>query len=124
MREPVMLLYDYLDLLNSVLFHHPESKLIRELQRLGETELDGGRLGVLIIPDDARFAIRFNGESFALMPDDPPAPLVWRVQRADLERVVDDPGRYIEHPERLDWEWLRAASSTRSATQQGAARLA
>jgi hypothetical protein len=109
MRDAIMLLYDYLDVLNAAMVHNPDVDLIRDLQRLGEQSLDGAHLAVRVVPDEAQFAIRFNGKSFAMMPEEPPAPLAWRAERSYLERVLDDPARYIDHPEKLDWEWLRAA---------------
>ena len=113
MRDAIMLLYNYLDILNAALIQNPDAELIRDLQRMGEASLDGGLLGVLIVPDQARFAIRFNGKSFAMMPDEPPAPLVWRAERTYLKRVLDDPAGYIDHPETLDWDWLRAVGRAR-----------
>ena len=111
MRAAVMLLYDYLGVLNSALVHSPDSQLIRDLRKLGETALDGSRLGIVVVPDEERFAIRFNGKSFALMPDEPPVALVWRAPRDYLERVIDDPSAFIDQPERLDWDWLWAAAT-------------
>jgi hypothetical protein len=114
MRDAVMLLYDYLDVLNAALIRNPDDELVRSLQQMGETVLDDGRLGVRVVPDDERFAIRFNGKSFAMMPDDPPAPEAWRAPRAYLERVVGDPAAYIERPETLEWDWLRTAAAERT----------
>jgi len=33
--------------------------------------------------------------------------LNWRVDRDYLEKVVENPDRYIEHPEKLDLDWLK-----------------
>lgn len=35
------------------------------------------------------------------------ADLTWRVPRDHVEAVVDEPGPFIERPERLDLDWLK-----------------
>jgi len=54
--------------------------------------------------------VRFSNGRFELVGrgkrEDPG--ITWTVSRGYLETVVEDPDRYLEHPEKLDLDWLKS----------------
>jgi hypothetical protein len=103
----------YLNTLNAAIDKHATEFPYKQLIKAGDKALHGRNLGVAIYKDDPGkphdyYTIRFeNGHvEYVTHGKDKPA-IAWKAKREYLEKVVDHPGDYIEHPSRLDIDWLK-----------------
>jgi CBS domain-containing protein len=108
------LLISFLDVCNKSLAKNREKFLYKQLFTLYEKLFAGRDVGVIIYEDDpeteiGRVSVRFKDgryEPVGSEIDD----VAFRVKlkRSYMEKVVANPSEYIEHPEKLDWEWLKS----------------
>jgi hypothetical protein len=103
-----------LDVMNRAVRAHEDQTPYKQILQASE-KLVGDRaiaVGVAKEPGGEPYdfyTVRFADGSFELegrgRQGDPS--LSWRVSRSYLEGVVEHPQRYIEHPEKLDLDWLK-----------------
>jgi len=101
-----------IDVMNRAINEHkdqtPYSQILSASEKLlGDTPLTVGLTKGGGDPYDY-YTLRFSDGRIALEGHgkDDDAKLGWRVSRSYLENVVSDPETYVDHPEKLDFDWL------------------
>lgn len=113
-RDTTTLFTRALNVINSALVANADATPYRALIRTSEKLLDGRRIGVAVYESDPSapfdyFTICFREGSFELVSHGKQEPdVAWKVSRDYLEKVADHPDEYVEHPAKLDWDWLRS----------------
>ncbi|MGM0576419.1 MAG: hypothetical protein ACQEXJ_11875 [Myxococcota bacterium] len=108
----------YLDVVNRAIGQHRDEFPYKQILAGGRKLLGDKHVGVGIYKergdqphdwftirmlDDGRLDIVEHGKA---SPD-----LTWKVREQHLHNVVDDPEPYIDHPAKLDLDWLRTRVS-------------
>ena len=113
-RNTTSLFTQFLNVVNAALAKHGDSMPYRALLRASDEMLDGRKLGVAVYESDANapfdyFTIRYRERSFEFVSHGKEDPdVAWKVSQDYLEKVVENADDYIEHPVKLDWEWLKS----------------
>lgn len=102
-----------LEVMSAALAAHEDDPAYEALRSLVRERAQGRRVGVRF-HDESRPRMRdqctmtFHDGEFELLAhgDDGPE-RAWHVTRDYLQHVVDEPKRYIDRPELLDWTWLQ-----------------
>lgn len=103
---------EYLGVCNAALAANRERPLLGRLISASESLLRGRRMGVAVTKGDSShpydyFTLELSDGRFELLEHGKRQPdLAWTVQRSYLERVVEHPQEYVDHPLRLDWDWV------------------
>lgn len=106
------LFVQFLNVCNQAISAHKETFPYKQILGLSETVMGGRNIGLAIYADDPDtpfdyFTISLRNGKLALVAHGKEAPeIAWKVSRTYLERVVENPQTYIEHPEKLDLDWL------------------
>jgi len=104
----------YLNVANAALDRHYEDFPYKQLIRAGNNLLEGRNLGVAVYKHDASqphdyFTVQWRDGSLQLLEHGKRDPdLSWKVRESYLDEVIDNPEPYIEHPAKLDWQWLKS----------------
>ena len=104
----------YLNVANAALSANEDRFPYKQILRALSDRLNGKRVGVAVYKDDSSspfdyFTITFHDGHLSYLAHGKEAPdIVWKAPRRHLERVVRDPKEYIEHPAKLDWDWLKS----------------
>ncbi|MGD8396887.1 MAG: hypothetical protein PVF43_15565 [Candidatus Eiseniibacteriota bacterium] len=103
-----------LDVMNRAIRKHADSVPYKQLLSLSDRVIGEKPIAVGVTRETGSdpydfYTVRFHNGRYELVGrgkrDDPD--LTWSVTRDYLEGVVQDAERYIEHPERLDLDWLK-----------------
>lgn len=103
----------YIDVINRVIGENRGSAYGAAMQVWNKTIKDAP-IAVGVYDGDAKnphhwYTIRMSDGTFDLVdnrkPDDPK--LSWKVDEDHLTHVVDNPKTYVEHPMKLDLDWLQ-----------------
>ncbi len=71
-------------------------------------------MGVAVYADDPNtphdyFTIRFDKGEFELVEHGKEEPkFTWKVPESYVKKVTDNPQDYIQHPEKLDWDFVKS----------------
>jgi hypothetical protein len=112
--DTVSLFTEALNVINAALAEHAESMPYQALIDASEKTLADRNIGVAVYASDSGsvfdyFTIRYRDRSFELVSRGKEEPEVsWKVSRAYLEEVAENPRDYIENPLKLDWDWLKS----------------
>jgi hypothetical protein len=102
-----------LDVTNRSLEKNRESGFFKGLIAAADKYLDGHKAGVAIYDEDPKkpfdyFTIRYSNEKFEIQSRGKSEhDTEWKVSRDYLESVADNPQEYIDHPSKLDLDWLK-----------------
>ena len=113
-RDTLALFTEALNVINAAFAEHADSMPYQALLEASEKTLGDRRLGVAVYDSDPdapfdHFTIRFREKAFELVSHGKQEPdVVWKVSRSYLEKVAASPREYIEHPLKLDWDWLKS----------------
>ena len=113
-NETVTLFTQALNVTNAALAEHKDSLPYKPLVKASEKLLGDRRLGVAVYEADPSspfdyFTIRFWDDAFELVSHGKREPdVAWKVSRSYLEKLAETPEDYIEHPAKLDWDWLKS----------------
>ena len=103
-----------LNVINTALDKHKDDIPYAQLLSASEKVLADHNIGVAVYENDAAapfdyYTIRFRDGAFELVSRGKQEPDVgWKVSREYLENVAGSPDEYIEHPAKLDWDWLKS----------------
>lgn len=103
-----------LNVINAALAKHENEIPYKQLTKAADRILRDRKIGVGVYKDKASkpydyFTVRFRDGSFELVAHGKEQPsLPWRVSRAYLDKVASNPDDYIDHPAKLDWDWLKS----------------
>jgi hypothetical protein len=106
-----------LDVFNEAIAAHESSSPYREILAMGDKLFGGKNVGVAVYKEDADqpfdyFTIRFLNGKLELVARGKEAPdIAWKVSQDYLARVSEHPREYIDHPVKLDWDWLKSRIS-------------
>lgn len=115
-RDPNTLLMNYIDICNQAIEQNRDTRMFRQLERLGEKYGKPLNMHAIIYDRDpgdvvASAIMRFNpvSPSLEMLPAaDYETSLHWKVPLDYLEDVVlGRPDWYLENPLRLDWSWMK-----------------
>jgi hypothetical protein len=104
---------DALDVTNRALEAHRDSGFMKNLVAAWDKFLDGHKAGVAIYDSDPDqpfdyFTIRYLNKKFEILSRGKSEhDTEWKVSRDYLQSIVDNPQEYIEHPSKLDLDWLK-----------------
>lgn len=103
-----------LNVINAALAKHGGDTPYAQLIAASEKVLSDRNLGVAVYESDASapfdyYTLRFRNGAFELLSRGKQEPdAAWKVSRDYLQGVVDHADEYIEHPAKLDWDWLKS----------------
>lgn len=103
-----------LNVINAALEKNRNETPYSQLLAASEKVLGDHNVGVAVYESDASapfdyYTVRFRDGSFELVSRGKQEPDVgWKVSRGYLEKVAENPDEYIDHPAKLDWEWLKS----------------
>jgi hypothetical protein len=104
-----------LHVMNRALDRHREDFPYKQILEGFEKFFDGKTFVAALYKSDAsspyaHFTVRFEEGRFDLVSEGKrgEADLRWSVSRDYLQRIVEDPKPFVEHPEKLDWEWIKS----------------
>lgn len=112
--DTALLFTESLNVINTALFENRDRMPYKPLLSASEKVLQDRQLGVAIYDEDASapfdyFTIRYHDGTFEVLSHGKQQPeIAWRVSRDYLEKVAANPREYVEHPARLDWDWLKS----------------
>lgn len=107
------LFLQYLHTCNMALKAHQEEFPYKVIYELGEQILGQRNINVAVYTDrpenpTAAFTIRLADGQFDVVAHEQLEPDIdWTVSVAYLNKVVDHAEDYIQHPRKLEWEWLK-----------------
>ena len=113
---PVSLFTEALHVVNRALKAHKASDFYQLFLSASAKHPADREYGVAVYDTDPSapfdyFTLRFRDGSLEMVSRATQAPQIsWRVPRAYLERIVDDPEAFIEDPGKvagIDWRWLK-----------------
>ena len=102
-----------LDVINTSLDKHADHTPYKQLLAASDKILGDSKIGVAVHDGNPRqpfdyFTIRYKNHSFELLQRGKSQPdVAWSVSRDYLQSVVSNAEDYIEHPAKLDWDWLK-----------------
>lgn len=113
-EERRTLLIEYLDVCNTALVANQHSFPYKQILAAAERVFGGRRMGLIVYEDDpdvpvAYFTVRFAGNQIEpaaegkLDPD-----FSAKIKQSYMTKVVKHRQEYIDHPAKLDWEWLKS----------------
>ncbi len=103
----------YLNICNLALNKHKEAFPYKQILEIGESVLGGKNIKISVVPDDSgltitHYTVRFNGGTFDVVTDETEvSEMDWTLKESYLKKVVTSPADYINHPEKIEWEWLK-----------------
>lgn len=107
------LLIEYLDVCNTALAANRHSFPYKQLMAVYEKLFTGRQVAVEIYDQDAdkieaTATVQMKNGLFEPVPEAVAKPTFrFKLKRSYMERVVEHRQEYIQHPEKLDWEWLK-----------------
>jgi len=113
-KTGVELLLDYLDVCNTALEEHRHALPYKPLILAYDRIFANRQVGVDIYgehPDDVEttLTIRLREGFFERVPDSAAHPSFhMKLKRQYMEDVVAHRKEYIQHPEKLDWDWMKS----------------
>lgn len=112
-KDTYKLFLNGLDVVNQSIEENRGQGVYGKLIEKFDDRLDGHRSAVAVYEDDPAnpfdyFTIRYLDGRFELVArGKEDHDTRWRVSREYLESLVDHPKEYIEHPSKLDLDWLK-----------------
>jgi hypothetical protein len=103
----------YLNVVNRALATHRDEFPYQQMISASQAALRDRRIGVAVYKDDPQhphdwFTIRMdNGELAVLEHGKADPDITWRVKQRHLTTVTEDPDEFVEHPVKLDLDWLK-----------------
>ena len=107
------LFLNFLNICNLALRTHKDQLLYHQLLEVAERTIGEKTIGIAVMEEgsespSAYFTLRFQGGTFDVLEHEKSQPdIEWTLERAYLEQVVENSSEYIDHPEQLEWGWLK-----------------
>jgi CBS domain-containing protein len=108
------LLSDYLQVCNAAMSANKDSFLYKQLISLSGFVFSGRNFAALLYDDDPDlpdgvYTVRFTGDHLELVSEGKrDVVFSCKMQRSYLRTVAENRQDYIDHPEKLDWQWLKS----------------
>lgn len=113
-RDDTTLLVEYLDVCNTALAAQKDAFPHKQVLALSKLVFGGRSFSLLLYDEDPDlpsgcFTIRFCGNQLELVAEGKQhAAFSCKVKRGYLRTVTENRQDYIDHPEKLDWDWLKS----------------
>lgn len=109
----------YIDVVNRAIARHRQDVPYEQLLAVGDKVMGDRPINVSIASDDADHAgddhtVAFDKQKFEYIErghSASPRAINWKVTRAHIEHVVEQPEKFIENPALLDLDWLKTQFS-------------
>lgn len=104
----------YLDTCNRAMSAHADSFPFKQIMALGSRIVGKRPMTIAIYRGDGaepydHYTYRLEDGQFQMMQHGKVEnALQWKAKRSYLEAVVQNPDEYIEHPSKLDFDWLKS----------------
>jgi len=110
-HEASVLIKQYINIANDILRQQKNDFALQGVVALLDRTLGGDDITVQVLDEHdapvARFTTRFGEGQFAPVRSGVPATdRQFEVKSTYLKQVVDNAEDYMQHPTRLDWDWL------------------
>lgn len=110
--ETLNLVKQYFNICNAALATHREKAAFGTVLALVNRYASGDVITLQVVDDtpapDGYYTMRFvDGQFTPVQPGEQHSGNRFTLHRRFLEEVVSHAGYFIEHPEKLDWSWLR-----------------
>jgi len=105
---------EFLNVVNGALERHRDAFPYKQILDLWDRILGEKEIGIAVYESDPSSPFDFHtarvkGGRLEYRKQGKGDPdFTWTVERGYLQKVVDDPEPYLEHPERLDLDWLKS----------------
>lgn len=106
---------NFLNICNLALRAHKKVEFPhRQMLDAAERVIGGKNIGVAVTEENSTmpssyFTLRFQDGVFDVVAQDKQQPdTEWQLDRAYLERTVEHSSQYVDHPEKLEWDWLKS----------------
>lgn len=110
-KEDVEALFgQYLDICNQAIEKHKNEFPYQQVLDLGETLMGDHPIDLAIYDDEPKAAFSLRFKDSKLKDNGRPQDIkkAWRVNLSYLRQVVEHRQAYIDHPEKLDLDWLKS----------------
>jgi CBS domain-containing protein len=113
-KKDQQLLNDYLEVCNAAMLANKESFLYKQLISLSGFVFSGRNFATLLYDDDPDlpdgvYTVRFTGDHLELVSEGKrDVVFSCKMQRSYLRTVAENRQDFIDHPEKLDWQWLKS----------------
>jgi len=103
-----------INVINRSLDAHKDEMPYKQILALSGKLLDDKKIGVAVYENNPNepfdyYTVEFRQGRLEYVDRGKHEPDVsWTVAREYLQKIVDDPEPYVEHPEKLDWEWIKS----------------
>ncbi len=107
------LFLNFLNICNLALRTHKDQFLYRQMLEVAERAIGEKTIGMAVMEEgsespSAYFTLRFQDGTFDVLEHGKSQPdIEWTLERTYLERVVENSSEYVDHPEKLEWDWLK-----------------
>ena len=102
----------YVRICNKALDEHQDEFPYKQLCQATKSMLGNNSVKVAVYDDRPKecYGLQLvdNKISFSKESNDVAENGAWRINLSYLQQVVENPEKYIKHPAKLDWEWLRS----------------
>ncbi len=112
-QDAYMLFNDALQVINKSLQNNKDKFPYGEIINLGDKIIGDRQIGVAVYKDDPSspydfFTVKMKNGKLELFSHGKEEPTItWKVSREYLQKVGENEQEYIDHPEKLDLEWLK-----------------
>lgn len=103
----------YVNVVNKAIGAHRDETPYKQIIQASDKLMNDKTLGVAIYKDDAStphdwFTLKWNNGGLKIDEHGKkPSDISWKANEAHLEEVVEKPNEFIEHPMKLDLDWLK-----------------
>jgi hypothetical protein len=111
-QDSATLFTNALNTTNTALEENANQMPFKQILSAAEKVLGDRQLGVAIYKDDPDspydyFTLRFSNGAFEIVSHGKDHPSIdWKVSQEYLERIAENPKRYVDDPFKLDFDWL------------------
>ncbi len=104
------LFHRYLAICNKAIEKHKGEFPYQQLLNFGETLMGDRPVDLAVYDDEPKAAFSLQFKNNKLQNDGHPSDVkkAWRMNLSYLRKVTEHPDEYIEHPEKLDLDWLKS----------------
>lgn len=101
----------YIDVVNRAIAANKDRIPFKQLLAIGEKIIGDKKVGAAVYKTDPDtphewFTLSFKNEKFHATHGKHAPDIAWKVNEEHLRNVVADPATFIEHPMKLDLDWL------------------
>lgn len=101
---------EYIEICNKAIAEHQNQFPYKEMISLSESCIRDSTIDLAIYDDMPKgvFSLHFKDKKLVTESNLTDPKKAWRMNLSYLEKVVENPQKYIDHPEKLDLDWLKS----------------